>query len=619
MKNTLLLTLALLTSVFASAQNEMLYGIYQGTGTLKGVGTQKAETYDVAMYLNDPTLAGLKIRGINVPLNSSAASLTDCKVWLTKELTLDGSKVVPDIASVNFTADGKWAEVTFETPYVITSEGIYAGYSITVPSVDTDNDNDPAKKPIVCISSSNTEGLFLHTSRTFRKWKPIDECLSNLKETSPVAFAFVVRLSGNRIKQNAAQFSAPEAMTNYAFVKQSKTFNLKLSNHGTNNISKIEYTLSIGGEVVDKQTKTVNLKGTYYGQSTSMKVTIPAQEEAGSQPVSLRVTKVNDVENEDVEPATNFMMAFLAEMPKHKPLMEEYTGTWCGWCPRGMAAMEAMAEKYGDDFVGVAYHNGDPMTITNSTPNSPSGYPHGYIDRVIDTDPFMGTSGSSLGIEKDWKSRQALFTPATLELEAVFKDENLSAIEVTSRTHFVLATDHNPMQLAYVLLADDLHSTSTKWNQANYYNSNPSNDPYLKWWSQQPAQIRDLHFNDVAIQMSNLGNTAITGSLPEQVTDEAPYTHTYTFDVQENKLIQNPENLRVVVVLLNTETGEVINAQKCNVLLPTAVRSIQDGAAEHVSYTDLSGRRVSSLGQGIYIKTVRLADGTTQSQKVIHN
>lgn len=615
MKKTLLILMALVTAVVSQADNEMLYGIYQGSGTLSGMGTQKAETYDVAMFLSDPTLAGLEIRGINVPLNSSTKDLTNCKVWLTKELTLDGSNVVPDIASVEFTPDGKWAEVTFETPYVMTEEGIYAGYSITVPSVDTSNDNDPAMSPIMCIKSSNTEGLFLHTSRTFRKWKAIDECLTTLRLSDPVAFAMVVRVGGERIKQRAAKFSAPEAMEAYALTGKSKAFTLKLSNHGVTDIKNIEYEIEVGGDVTTK-TVTRSLKGTYYGQYTSLSVTIPAQDTAGSRPVTLRVTKVNGEDNEDLEPATTFNMAFLAEMPKHKPLMEEYTGTWCGWCPRGMAAMEAMTKKYGDDFVGIAYHNGDPMTITNSTPNQPSGYPHAYIDRVIDTDPFLGTSGSSLGIEKDWKSRQSLFTPATMELEAAYTDGNLTTIAVTSRTQFILALDNNPLQLAYVLLADDLHSTNNRWNQANYYSSNPSSDTYLKWWSQQAAQIRDLHFNDVAIQMSNMNNTAIEGSLPEKVTDEAPYVHNYIFDVQGNNLIQDPEKLRVAAVLLNTITGEVINAEKCQVQLPTGVQAISS-TAEHVSYTDLSGRRVSSIGRGIYIKTIRRADGTTTSNKII--
>lgn len=617
MKKTLLLTIAVLAAFTAGAQNEVLYGIYQGTGTLKGVGTEKAETYEVAMHLSDPTLAGLEIRGINVPLNPNIKNLTDCKVWLTKELTLDGSKIAPDVASMDFTPDGKWAEVTFETPYVMTEEGIYAGYSITVPSVDTSDDNDPAKKPIMCISSSKTEGLFLHTSRTFRKWKAIDECLTNLKESSPVAFAMVVRVGGDRIKQRAAKISAPEEMEAYALTGKSKAFTLKLSNHGITDIKNIEYEIEVDGNVTTK-TATKSLKGTYYGQNTTLSVTIPAQEKAGSQPVTLRVTKVNGEPNEDMEPATTFNMAFLAEMPKHKPLMEEYTGTWCGWCPRGMAAMEAMTKKYGDDFVGIAYHNGDPMTITNSTPNQPGGYPHAYVDRVIDTDPFFGTSNGSLGIEKDWKSRRSLFTPATLELEAFFTDEDLSTIEVTSRTHFVLASSNNPLRLSYVLLADDLHSTSSKWNQVNYYNSSPSSDTYLTWWSQQPAQIRDLHFNDVAIQMSNYGNTAIEGSLPEQVTDETPYTHTYTFDVKGHSLVQDPSKLRAVAILLNTATGEVINAEKCHVLLYTGVQAIKNGSQSgHVNYTDLSGRRVSSLGQGIYIKTVRRDDGTAVSSKII--
>lgn len=614
MKKTVLLTLALLASVLVCAQNEQLYGVYQGTGTLKGVGTQKAETYDVAMHLTDPALAGLEIHGINVPVNTSATNLTDFKAWITTELKLESSKNAPDVASVDFTPDGKWAEVTFEQPYVITADGIYVGYSLTVPSVDTSNDNDPAKKPIMCITSQNTQDLFIHTSRTFRKWKQIDETTL----TGQGAYAFVVRLGGNRIRQTAAKFSAPDELNAYAFTGQSKNFDLTLSNHGTSSISRIEYEILIGEEVVSTQTKNVTVKGTYYGQHTNVRVTIPAQQTVGASPVTIRLNKVNDAPNEDLEPATTFNMAFLDELPKHKPLMEEYTGGWCGWCPRGMAAMEAMTEKYQADFVGVAYHNGDPMQITNSTPNVPSGYPHGYIDRVIDTDPFFGTSSTSLGIEKDWKSRQSILAPAAMELFATYTDDDRNTIAVTSRTSFIFSLENNPYLLSYILVADDLHSTSSKWNQSNYYGGGSETDPYLKPWAAKPSTIRDLHFNDVAIQLSCYGANALEESLPQKVTAATPYEHTYTFDITDNALVQDKSKLRVVSVLINTLTGEVANSEKTVVPFDIETAIGHEAAAiEGMRYTDLSGRRVSNIGKGMYIQTIRRADGTTQSQKVI--
>ena len=214
MKKSLLLLVSFFVACTMQAQqNELLYGVYTGSGTLKGMGTLKAETYDVAMLLNDPSLVGMRITGINVPLNT-AATVTDCKAWLTKQLTLESGNNVPDIASIDFTPEGKWVEVTFAEPYTITEEGVYAGYSLTVPSVDTDNDNDPNKVPIMCIASNDLGNLYMHTSRSVRKWR-------NLPETAYYgtgAYAMVVRLTGDNVKEHAAALLPPDELNTYLAV-----------------------------------------------------------------------------------------------------------------------------------------------------------------------------------------------------------------------------------------------------------------------------------------------------------------------------------------------------------------------------------------------------------------
>ena len=49
MKKSLLLLVSFFVACTMQAQqNELLYGVYTGSGTLKGMGTLKAETYDVA-------------------------------------------------------------------------------------------------------------------------------------------------------------------------------------------------------------------------------------------------------------------------------------------------------------------------------------------------------------------------------------------------------------------------------------------------------------------------------------------------------------------------------------------------------------------------------------------
>ena len=37
-----------------------------------------------------------------------------------------------------------------------------------------------------------------------------------------------------------------------------------------------------------------------------------------------------------------------------RSVVEEFTGTWCGHCPRGIVGMERLSEDFGDRFIGIA-------------------------------------------------------------------------------------------------------------------------------------------------------------------------------------------------------------------------------------------------------------------------
>ena len=618
MKKILLFALALLATVTGKADNEMLYGIYQGSGTLKTVGTEKAETYDVAIHLNEDYLVGMEIRGIRVPVNTAATKATDFSAWLSTSLNLDGGKNAPDIASVSFTPDGRWAEVDFETPYVVTENGVYAGYSFTVNEVDVSNTSDQNRKPLSTITAKDDVQGYIHTSRTFRKWKPIAE-----GSLAGNAVALVVRLSGDRMKGRAAAFLTPDELDAYATVGKQATVNLTLVNHGVEDIKDIDYEIEIDGKATPIH-KAVALKGGYYGHQTALKATVPAVTTRGTRNVVFRITQVNGQPNEDDEAEAALAIGFLDGTPKRKPLMEEYTGTWCGWCPRGMAAMDALTEQLGDDFIGVAFHNGDEMTITNNYPNAVQSFPHGFLDRVVELDdPFYGNGGGSLGVKKDWQNRlKAVIAPATLALKAEWTDDAATAIDVTSTTTFVRSFHSSPYRLAYILVADSLTGTGRSWSQANYLSgkSEYMNDPYLSRFYALGGTIINFTFNDVAIQLSCPASTSLPESLPAQVDEEQPYEHHYTFDISKNDLVQDKQQLRVVVLLINSLTGEVLNAEKAAVPQPTGIRaagiSTQDA---DVRYFDLSGRPVQTPRRGIYVRTATKADGTRHHQTIVRH
>ena len=610
MKKSLLLMAALLLTLSAQADNEILYGIYQGSGTLTAQGTKKVESYDIAIHLTAPMLVGLEIHGLRIPINTGATNATEYHAWLSKELNLVSGKNAPDIVDVTFTPDSKWVDVTFDKPYVITEEGVYAGYSFNITKVDLNNNNDDNLTPFMTIATADENGLFIHTSRTYRKWQTLSGIGSS---------AIVVRLGGDRIHQNAVTIVPPDELYAYTLVGKQLTLTYTLINHGIEAIKNIDYELEVGDELKESKHLSTSLKGGYYGSQKELKVTIPAIQTGGTRNIKLHITKVNGVDNEDEEPAANFSMAFLAQPPKHKPIMEEYTGTWCGWCPRGLAAMEALTEQLGDDFVGVAYHEGDPMQITTSFPNDVSGFPNSFIDRVSGQDPFGGTSGGSLGIKKDWEKRAAVIAPAALQLSADWADEAKTKITVNSKVSFIRDFANSPYRLAYILVADDLYGTGRSWAQVNNYAGSSTSDPYLLPLTKMAGTVVGMHFNDVAIQLSCTGAKALSESLPASVKEAVPYEHSYTFDITDNALVQDKTKLRAVVVLINTLTGEVANAEKATVGVTDAITAQQaDADIVDIRYTDLLGRQVTQPQKGIYVKTVTYTDASKRSVKVLH-
>lgn len=67
-------------------------------------------------------------------------------------------------------------------------------------------------------------------------------------------------------------------------------------------------------------------------------------------------------------------------------LIEEFTGAWCGWCPRGIYTMNTLVNQNKGLVIGAAIHSGDAMEnqilfkSLNTTYSVP-GFPSGMVNR----------------------------------------------------------------------------------------------------------------------------------------------------------------------------------------------------------------------------------------------
>ena len=141
---------------------------------------------------------------------------------------------------------------------------------------------------------------------------------------------------------------------------------------------------------------------------------------------------------------------------------EEATGTWCQWCPRGAVYMDLFEEQYGDYWIGIAVHNGDPMTdVTYDTGIGTmiGGYPSAVVDRGADVDPSA--------MNADFLDR-LLTEPSGVITNGAIWDPVTRELQVSVKSTFSQSVT-NDYRLACVLSEDGVTGTDAGYNQSNAY------------------------------------------------------------------------------------------------------------------------------------------------------
>ena len=234
--------------------------------------------------------------------------------------------------------------------------------------------------------------------------------------------------------------------------------------------------------------------------------------------------------------------------PTTAVLGEEGTGTWCGWCPRGAVYMEYMEDTYGDSWIGVAVHNGDPMT--NSTYNTwmgtkIGGYPSGLVGRD-------GTAYDPSGFEVPYVIQVNEFGWADLDVTAEMDENDVVTVDISADFAVTSSAD---FRLAALVIEDNVTGTTSDYNQVNYYSGGANGA--MGGYENLPATVpaADMVYNDVGRELLG-GIDGDAGSVPSSVIANDNVTYSYTFTKDGDWDISN---LRVAAILLDNTTGAVLN------------------------------------------------------------
>ena len=589
----------------ANAQNtQMVYSYHHPDEPTSMWGTKKHENYDVAIHIKDASLVGSTITGIRVPLPDNVSGLKPKgAIFLTKTLSVKSNTNVADVEVDSFDVRAGIVEVDFQQPYTITDEGIFVGYSLSTSS-------DFDKTPIVVVAKSETDGFWIHTSRTYRKF-------TDKSATLKMVSAMEVLINTNLT--DAATASLPDQ---FAAMGTTPTLNATITNKGCNGVQSVDYTLNFQGQSLSRHANLKTAIPGYFNSQATLPIELPEVVGSGQKTVTLTIDKVNGIDNLASNKEATSTLTAIAFIPTKRPLVEEYTGTWCGWCPRGFVGMENLNEEYGDDFCGVAYHNGDPMETISSTsfPNDVPGFPAAWIDRTHETDAYCGDAEDHrYHANVTYEQYRQEYGVADISVKATLADKTITA---TATTKFPASMEINDRyQLGFILTGNGFKGSGGDWAQTNYYyfgEGKKYTDADMNTFTNGASSVSGLVYNFVILERS--GIYGISNSLPASVSENEDNTYTYTFDLGKvSSVIAGQEKLTydVIAILLDTQDGNrCVNAAKGHVTDITGITNISTDAknAKAESFYSLDGKQLPAPAKGLNI--VKMSDGSMKKMMI---
>ena len=225
--------------------------------------------------------------------------------------------------------------------------------------------------------------------------------------------------------------------------------------------------------------------------------------------------------------------------PATKLLLEDFTGTWCGYCPPVKYAIERALEIYPNKITVVATHQNDQFAISQEEELinglGPFGLPEARINRAIEwMDPYeLNLLDGYLNGDNN----------IAISIDSGIEDEILQI-----KVRFVSRNALNNHKLVVYLLEDGLIA-----DQSNYLNFDETS-----YFYNLGNPITDYDHNDV------LRHT-LTNILGDQLGNIESYEDVKNFyNIDLSAYDFQAENLRIVAFITNSE-NLTINSQYASV------------------------------------------------------
>ena len=556
---TLLLTVALLCTPAAQAQVELCYcddTLDQGYGTADELYTPYIE---LPAELLKP-YAGNAITGVQIGLLADVTNVTLYVKNSPQDKTPLYTQKVGELPA-------GWNTVELTTPYNIIDNGqpLAIGYRARLSQ----------NSALAYSKVRSSMGNLVYLNKDSR-WSTIDG-----------TFCIKVCVAGDQMPQRDLAIGTL-ADQRLDAADESFTLTSTVRNMGVQPVD----SYSVRCYVDDSEAGVVTFERRVELNATdTFSVSLPVGFGMGKHPVRLEVCAVNGAA---VEVATNNTAEATLTLPDPRfarmVVCEEFTGNWCGWCPRGMVGLELMTEWYGDRFIPVAVHGGgsDPLEVPRDSSyayapltDSFDGAPSCTVNRRLKGDPYYDIV-SIYQMETRAENHVACWMSAQWNAEGTAIDLTLTAITDVDM-------DNAQLQAAFILLEDSI----TGYYQTNYYANDPGTEFY--GWESRPQYVMDLVYDDIARGCF----PSFDGMSLAQGRVNAGQEYSVEYSLPIPPAVINPRQLHVVGIVIDHRTGFIQNAARLwpEGELPQAIQTVcAETATRH--YYDLQGRPVAHPAAG---------------------
>ncbi|MDQ3140860.1 MAG: Omp28-related outer membrane protein [Bacteroidota bacterium] len=345
------------------------------------------------------------------------------------------------------------------------------------------------------------------------------------------------------------------------------TISGQIRNIGNTNITSIEVEWSDGTNTFTKSISGINIaKNAVYNIALDQKFVT----NSSTANIYFRIIKINTVVDDD--PSNNTLTIqpeVVVPAEGKKVFIEEATGTWCQWCPRGAVFLDLMDKEYNDYVIPIAVHGGsatEPMLpIQPWAANLPiTGYPSMVVDRksVVDPSAIEGNF-FNLIINEPLTTiiNKASFNPTTNEI----------TVEVEATAKVDLNGDY---RLNLAIVEDSVRGTTSFYNQSNAYANNAAGP--MGGYENLPNPVPASRMIYRHVGRSIVGNfDGVVNSFPASLNAGQKTSYTFTYVVPATQKINQISLVGFVIA----PDGTIDNATSTHLSTVVATKDLPEQIA----------------------------------------